>query len=278
MSFELSPEESIFMDQILLDPDDDIPRLIYSDWLEDRGDPRGEFIRLQCQIEKLDPSTEEHCDTYWRCVELLEANEEHWVAGVSDQLDKWIFKRGFVEFVALSADRFLMHADQLLKQIPARSFELFEISSCVDELAASTHLLRVEGLSLDRSFSGSDTIQRLAVSENLANLKRLSLAHCSIGNQGISALAKAKHLFNLEFLDVDHNGISNDGIIEFCHSSNRMNLQVLFAESNRIRLTGARAMSFALQHLHVLKVSNNPLTPKGIETLKNIFGDRLVID
>ena len=41
-----------FLQAILADPDDDTPRLIYADWLEEQGDPRGEFIRVQCELAK----------------------------------------------------------------------------------------------------------------------------------------------------------------------------------------------------------------------------------
>jgi uncharacterized protein (TIGR02996 family) len=40
---------------ILENPDDDAPRLVYADWLEEQGDPLAEFIRLQCEL----PITEE---------------------------------------------------------------------------------------------------------------------------------------------------------------------------------------------------------------------------
>jgi hypothetical protein len=30
-----------------------VPRLVYADWLEERGDPRGEFIRLECRVRGL---------------------------------------------------------------------------------------------------------------------------------------------------------------------------------------------------------------------------------
>ena len=33
-------------------PDDDGVRLIYADWLEERGDPRGEFIRGQIALAR----------------------------------------------------------------------------------------------------------------------------------------------------------------------------------------------------------------------------------
>lgn len=40
---------------ILAYPHDDAPRLVYADFLEERGDVRGEFIRLQCALAKMSP-------------------------------------------------------------------------------------------------------------------------------------------------------------------------------------------------------------------------------
>src|SRR4051812_46175401 len=43
-----------FLDDITAHPDDDNPRLIYSDWLEDQGDvARAEFIRVQIERTRL---------------------------------------------------------------------------------------------------------------------------------------------------------------------------------------------------------------------------------
>lgn len=43
-------EEQAFLSAIIENPWDDSLRLIYADWLEERDDPRGEFIRLQCAL------------------------------------------------------------------------------------------------------------------------------------------------------------------------------------------------------------------------------------
>jgi uncharacterized protein (TIGR02996 family) len=40
-------EEAAFLRAIADDPADDTNRLVYADWLEERGDPRGEYIRLR---------------------------------------------------------------------------------------------------------------------------------------------------------------------------------------------------------------------------------------
>jgi uncharacterized protein (TIGR02996 family) len=42
-----------FLEAIAADLDDDAPRLLFADWLEEHGDPRGEFIRVQCALAGL---------------------------------------------------------------------------------------------------------------------------------------------------------------------------------------------------------------------------------
>jgi uncharacterized protein (TIGR02996 family) len=39
-----------YLQAILENPEDDDFRLIFADWLEEQGDPRGEFIRTQCEL------------------------------------------------------------------------------------------------------------------------------------------------------------------------------------------------------------------------------------
>jgi uncharacterized protein (TIGR02996 family) len=46
-------EEDGFVAAILADPRDDTPRLVFADWLEERGDPRGEFLRISLRLEAL---------------------------------------------------------------------------------------------------------------------------------------------------------------------------------------------------------------------------------
>jgi uncharacterized protein (TIGR02996 family) len=71
-------EDEPFLRAISAAPDDDAPRLVYADWLDDRGDPRAEFVRLQVRLRHLsahDPSRTEHaarerqlraaCPPYW---------------------------------------------------------------------------------------------------------------------------------------------------------------------------------------------------------------------
>jgi uncharacterized protein (TIGR02996 family) len=49
--------ETAFIRTILADPSDPAPRLVYADWLEERGDPdsvhRAEYLRKECQLDSL---------------------------------------------------------------------------------------------------------------------------------------------------------------------------------------------------------------------------------
>lgn len=45
-------QESAFIQAILAAPDDDIVRLVFADWLEERGDSRGEFLRIATQLDR----------------------------------------------------------------------------------------------------------------------------------------------------------------------------------------------------------------------------------
>src|SRR5262245_31478207 len=45
---ELLMDDVGFIQALLAAPEDLTLRLVYADWLEERGDPRGEYLRCQC--------------------------------------------------------------------------------------------------------------------------------------------------------------------------------------------------------------------------------------
>jgi uncharacterized protein (TIGR02996 family) len=114
-----------FIQAIREAPDDDAPRLIYADYLEEHGDPdRAEFIRLQCAIAKR-PEGEEnsaHQELKNREFELQKAHEKTWLGDVAnvrkDVIFDFYFRRGFVERCALDAPIFQAHAAMLVRCMP----------------------------------------------------------------------------------------------------------------------------------------------------------------
>jgi uncharacterized protein (TIGR02996 family) len=45
--------ETALLQALAEDPHDDLARSVYADWLEERGDPRAEFLRLQIALKSL---------------------------------------------------------------------------------------------------------------------------------------------------------------------------------------------------------------------------------
>jgi len=86
---------------ILENPVDDAPRLIYADWLEEHGDPRGEFIRLQCELAKLPKEHPTRAELHDREAQLLADHQDEWVASLRPWVTSWRFQRGFVEQVTV---------------------------------------------------------------------------------------------------------------------------------------------------------------------------------
>src|SRR3569832_268342 len=85
-------------------PDDDRPRLVYADFLQQRGDPRGDFIALQCAYEVAraadDDSLSVKLAKRWR--KLLDEHEVQWGAGAWSVLPRSMkFRRGFIEHALL---------------------------------------------------------------------------------------------------------------------------------------------------------------------------------
>src|SRR5215468_8406464 len=91
-----------FLETILENADDNAPRLVYADWLEEQGDPRGEFIRLQCELARLEDDDGRAGELRDRETSLLNLHGEKW----REEIPEWArakceFRRGFVEEVTL---------------------------------------------------------------------------------------------------------------------------------------------------------------------------------
>jgi uncharacterized protein (TIGR02996 family) len=71
--------EDAFIAAILESPCDPSPRLVYADWLEERGDPRAEFLRIELTLFDLS-QREAHVALKARMRELLPALHPEWVA------------------------------------------------------------------------------------------------------------------------------------------------------------------------------------------------------
>jgi uncharacterized protein (TIGR02996 family) len=82
-------DDQSFLDAIASDPDENGPRLVYADYLSERGDPesivRAEFIRVQCALDCMDP-VDMSKPLQQREAELLTRNWRQWIRPLCQSL------------------------------------------------------------------------------------------------------------------------------------------------------------------------------------------------
>ncbi len=204
-------------------PDDDTPRLVFADWLDEHGeDERAEFVRVQIEAARL-PLGKKRAAKEARAKELLATHENEWAAPVQPFVaghhrgtyahhyaPPVVFRRGFVEVLSTQADCYCEAADEILAAAPIRELRFDECGGFA-RLAKCKALLRVRALDVSHavlSSSGSDA-PALFRSKYLANLVELNASgygdNGHLDNRGLAALANSKHLQKLERLDIGDN-------------------------------------------------------------------------
>src|SRR5262249_60165679 len=68
------------------DHDDLATHRAYADYLQEQGDPRGEFIQVQLALEDPERTTEERWELKRRERELLAEHEREWLGSLADEL------------------------------------------------------------------------------------------------------------------------------------------------------------------------------------------------
>jgi uncharacterized protein (TIGR02996 family) len=133
-----------FLDDIIDHPDDDTPRLVYADWLDEHGEPdRAEFIRVQCEMAKENLDPKRGRELRKRAAALLKEHEGRWapvtpraaVPGGWPKPPRSNWRRGFLHhFVCYRKEPEVAY--KVLCEHPLRLLTLF-----CDSLSASEALV-----------------------------------------------------------------------------------------------------------------------------------------
>jgi uncharacterized protein (TIGR02996 family) len=220
-----------FLQHIMAEPEDNTPRLIFADWLEEHGDSaRAELIRVQVERASLPGWDGRHARLALREGALLKKHGRKWKAqlpvikGV-----KWgDFRRGFVATATFASFTVLREnasacwaaapieaitirwprPDEDCESMPpiAGLRELYTNTSMVSYdqimlLAEAPLLSTLRVLTIRDGALGPEGLRLLGTSPHLAGLKALRLPCNFIGN-GIAGLRRAASLTSLEELDL----------------------------------------------------------------------------
>jgi uncharacterized protein (TIGR02996 family) len=148
----MADQRDSFLKTIIENPEDDTPRLVFADWLEEHGETeRAAFIRLQCELSHTALNSERYRHLFPREVELRKRCKEAWMTeDVGEPVLPFItrcyyergftrcyYERGFVYWLRALGDTLLYTNGRIFQRAPLR--RLFVLGPKLDfELA---HLL-----------------------------------------------------------------------------------------------------------------------------------------
>lgn len=201
-----------FWKPIREEPEDDAPRLIFADWLEESGDTgRAEFIRVQLALAKLPPHDRRRQELATIERRLLSRYSEEWAKPYAGLATGPVFRRGFVDEVKVTARQFLAQAPALFRAGPLRHLHLLDVGSHLRAVLHSPHLAKLTGLTVYGQHLGPDLARALGDSPHLEGLRKLIVARNEIGDEGVEHLVLNPGLTSLEELDLSENDIGQVG-------------------------------------------------------------------
>jgi uncharacterized protein (TIGR02996 family) len=231
----MSSLDKALLADIIEHPDDDAPRLVYSDWLEEHGGPpeRIEAIRLSVRRRRLDDLDPEAwvVDTRRHRIEIERPRDLPKMEGVSVS-GEWTGL--FTSASAQSPAPLRHHEDTLFALGPIETLQL-GMRSPADPplLAASPHLhrlRRLEVLGLTRPENIGLPI--LFNAPGLSSLRELELAEGCHGDNLLESLASCPSLPNFELLDLTRNWFGQRGFRALASSPVTSTLRTLLLARN----------------------------------------------
>lgn len=278
-----------FLQSIIESPDDDGPRLIYADWLDEHGDSdRAEFIRVQCAVARI-PAGDSRLRKLRTRERALRKTHPEWL---DLQLPKseaaGEMHRGFVEHVTLRPELFLKHGPGLFARFPIRRVtfvSLYGVSDQIRQVAASPLLARLDAVSFHKGYGDtglrSGGLRDFLDSPHLENLRSLSLKYNELETAGALVLAGAAHLRNLRTLDLHHNRINTAGVEALAGAAHLGGLTSLVLSSNPAGPGGVAAIAASphLTRLTHLDLTRAYIQSAGVRSLAgsaNLSGLRTI--
>lgn len=285
-------------------PDDDAPRLVYSDWLEENGRDdadlaRAELIRLQCRMARLEEHAPERLDLVGREQELLADHEPVWRKELHGRIRqmKGTFQRGFLGVVETDGGRFLEYADCLFGSTPLQGLCIWDMQKALPAaFFQSPALGRMTSLDIRYSRGQKATRRALLESPWLGNLRRLVLPSdwlstqdtidilSSVGLAALEELHPGYHRATLELarlaltspqlphlcrLHLCNSSLDDSAVRDLAGLPEFARLRSLILWNNRLGNEGAAALarSSYTRNLRELDLAHNRLTREGVRHL-----------
>ncbi|HJZ58942.1 MAG TPA: TIGR02996 domain-containing protein [Gemmataceae bacterium] len=223
----MSDTETALLKAIYAQPEEDTPRLVYADWLDEQGTPaqttRAEFIRLQIEMAPMMPDSHTAPNDWEqpryrgleaRAIELYNRHSRAWFGNLDRLVDHIDLHRGFPDHIELTVRRFIAKGEEIFRLAPTiRNVFLDKLGRNAAALAKCKALRHVRELVFFETPLWAAEMTALAKSPHLGNLRvfEIPFTDTEIGAEGARALAKAKSITALETLNLFNHRIHNVG-------------------------------------------------------------------
>jgi uncharacterized protein (TIGR02996 family) len=234
------PFEQALLRDILDCPDDDLPRLVYADWLDDYGGPAGalraELIRLQITLAgAVEPERRPALEA--QVNRLLKRHQGQWLGALRPHLHAWTFQRGFLHHVALDAAAWLEYGGAIVEAHPVASAHLHNARAhraMLARLAECPFMARLRCLDLSGNFLEEADCRALFASPHLGGLRALRCNDNPFGYDAVRALADAPELSGLLALELKRNNLTEATVMALADSPYLVGLKALDLRGNAV--------------------------------------------
>jgi uncharacterized protein (TIGR02996 family) len=279
-------DRELFLRAIEAEPDSDVPRLVFSDWLDEHGDAeRAEFIRAQCESYRIRYGPPSRGDDRIsaaemarmqeltrRAAQLLDRCRRAWTAGLPDWALYVGFQRGFQDFYYFTGKQLLEDGAAIRRIAPLAGYLSLRLSS---ERAAKVfncpHLALITKLDLDRCRLKDAAIKHLGASRYLGMVKELNLKWNRLTDAAAATLAEAENMPMLRRLCLNGNAsLTSAGVQALVESPLRSGITHLEIASGPGGSSVAevfRTSRFKLTGLISLDLGGRPLGDAGAAIL-----------
>lgn len=252
-----------FLAEILANPDDITARLVYADWLEERADPRSEFIRVQCRLAELTEEDAEYRKLEERSLQFIRKYKEQWVADIAPLVFSPRLTRGFVEEISVGCKQLAQHHRKLFQLAPIRHVNVLRLNSnWVDPLRNCPEWRQVRSLDLSNQSVGPLSHRLLLGSQHFTHLEQLKL--CYTDPTFLHETDAPPTLATLRELALTGNGLKTPSAFARWWVGRLAALECL--RLDQCQLTGpalTEMLSHTFPRLRALHLAHNPLGDEG---------------
>jgi uncharacterized protein (TIGR02996 family) len=262
---------------VIAAPDDDAPRLVYADWLDEHGDPdRAAFIRAQVELAR-DPNHPRRAELVQTEKTLWNRHHAEWTSWVPPWAEQWRFRRGFLDHIRCGAADFLAHKDQVRFRAPLSDLRLHGPREIAVPLFLSRALEGIRALTLSVEVPAGGW-EHFGACPYLGRLEVLNLNHRTYANELVTALIGSVSLGALRHLRLRSCGLADEPTGRFVRHPWVARLRSLDLSSNGILDEGGQAIVETphLDGLELLTLKGNPAAQGWIgERIRRKFGGRV---